>query len=446
MRSRGKRLKSGKIIRNRSYTVPSLLLLNQKPTRRRRRFPVSTFWLCVIGLIVAYAFFHLRGDKEPNRSPPSLESGKTPQKGWYPSPEILAKGLTELGGASCIDLSDGKGPSYTLQTSLDGTYQRWVETRLRRSMALGGLVAAVDPRSGRILALASYNQDPEQPAAFVWKAYPAASLFKIVTAAAALEEGILDPGSVLAYTGQNHTLYRRDLVQKVYPWSNRITLRKAFALSVNPVFGKIGAHRLGRETLREYGAAFFFEQDLPSEVPFERSRLRVPEDPIGLAEIASGFNRITAMTALHAAWIGALIASDGSAPVPWLVESVHRGQGEVLYRHEEGIPIRVLSPETAEEMRNLMEATIQFGTCRKSFRARKRYRYLQPVVFGGKTGNINNTTDTIKYDWFIGYGRDKEGTHPIALSVMMIHGRLLGHRANVMAFDLFKQYFRQRKD
>jgi beta-lactamase class D len=96
-------------------------------------------------------------------------------------------------------------------------------------------------------------------------------------------------------------------------------------------------------------------------------------------------------------------------------------------------------------MQNLMEATIQFGTCRKSFRARKQDSRLRTVVFGGKTGNINNKTDTIKYDWFLGYGKTESGSHELALSVMMVHGRLLGHRANVMAYDLFKRYFRQKK-
>ena len=116
-----------------------------------------------------------------------------------------------------------------------------------------------------------------------------------------------------------------------------------------------------------------------------------------------------------------------------------------MYRHQEGIPIRVLSAEIAEEMQDLMESTIRYGTCHKSFRPRQRVRRLRSVVFGGKTGNINNATDTIKYDWFLGYGRDTAGDHQIALGVMMIHGRLLGHRANVVAYDIFKRYFQRKK-
>ena len=151
------------------------------------------------------------------------------------------------------------------------------------------------------------------------------------------------------------------------------------------------------------------------------------------------------MTALHAAWIGALLVSDGAAPVPWLIESAHTAGGEPFYSRQEGIPVRVLSTGTAKDMRDLMEATIQLGTCHKSFRARRRDSRLRNVVFGGKTGNINNRTDTIKYDWFVGYGKTKSGSHELALSVMMVHGRLLGHRANVMAYDLFKRYFRMKK-
>jgi peptidoglycan glycosyltransferase len=446
MRSRGKNLKRGKLLRQRSYAVPSLLLLNQKPRQRKKRGFAVFFGIFLAGLLLIYAFLHSRNQADDPPTPShSSDAGLKARKVWRPSPGLLAKALEELDGADCIELSDGKGPSYTLHTSFDKEYQRWVEKRLRRSMALGGVVVALDPRSGRILALATYNEDPERPEAFFWKAYPAASLFKVVTAAAALESGILEPKSVLDYTGRNHTLYSRDLAQKTYPWSNKVTLRKAFAMSVNSVFGKIGIHSLGPKTLREYGAAFFFGQALPSEVPFETSRLHVPEDFFGIAEIASGFNRHTEMTALHAAWIGALIVSDGAAPVPWLVESAQSADGEEFYRHREGVPVRVLSPGTASDMQDLMEATIQLGTCSKSFRARRQDSRLRTVVFGGKTGNINNKTDTIKYDWFLGYGRTQSGSHELALSVMMVHGRLLGHRANVMAYDLFKRYFRREK-
>ncbi len=444
MKGRGKNLKRGKPIRQRTYTVPPLILLNQKPLRKRNRGFTLFFWLFLAGSLLAYAFLHERN--ETTRRPSLLQPGPNPKAGkeWRPTPGLLAGALDELDGAPCLEVADGRGRPCTLHTSFDRKYQHWVEWRLRRSMALGGVVAALDPRSGRILALASYNKDPAQPLAFFWKAYPAASLFKVVTATAALDKGLLEPGSILDYTGRSHTLYRRDLKQKTYPWSNRVTLRKAFARSVNPVFGKIGIHSLGREALMEYGAAFFFGQALPSEIPFETSRLQVPEDSMGIAEVASGFNRHTRITPLHAVWISALILSNGAAPIPWIIESARTSEGREIYRHREAAPVRVLAPRTAKKLQSLMEATIRLGTCRKSFRARRRDRRLRAVTFGGKTGNINNATDTVKYDWFIGYGTNQSGSRQIALSVFMVHGRLLGHRANVMAYDLFKRYFRRR--
>ncbi len=447
MRDRSRKPKRGKLIRQRSYTVSPLVLLNQKPHRKKRRGFAVFFWAFLVGLLLVYALLQFWNRK--GRPPPlqrAVQREQKAEKDWKPAPAILVRGLEEIDGAGCLEVADASGPPYTLHTSLDREYQRWVERRLRRSMALGGVVAALDPSSGRVMALATYNETPEEPVVFFWKAYPAASLFKVVTAAAALETGVLEPESILDYTGRNHTLYRRDLKQKTYPWSNRVSLRKAFALSVNPVFGKIGIHTLGADVLREYGAAFYFGQDLPTEVPFETSRLHVPEDSIGIAEIASGFNRQTLMTAIHAAWVGAVIISDGAAPVPWIVERVEDADARERYRHEEEIPIRILSTETARDMQGLMESTIKFGTCRKSFRAHRRDSRLRSVVFGGKTGNINNRTDTVKYDWFLGYGRSRSGKHQLALSVMMAHGEYLGHRANVMAYDLFKRYFRRKKD
>jgi cell division protein FtsI/penicillin-binding protein 2 len=91
-----------------------------------------------------------------------------------------------------------------------------------------------------------------------------------------------------------------------------------------------------------------------------------------------------------------------------------------------------------------MEATIRYGTCRKSFSRRNRYRYTRPLTFGGKTGNINDRGDQVKYDWFVGYARAPERKDDLAISVLMFHGEKLGHRANVMAFDIMRAYYRQQ--
>ena len=71
--------------------------------------------------------------------------------------------------------------------------------------------------------------------------FPAASVFKIVTAAAAIEKYQFDPDTPLTYNGRKYTLYRSQLKENRTKWTHEISLKDSFAQSVNPVFGKIGA-------------------------------------------------------------------------------------------------------------------------------------------------------------------------------------------------------------
>ena len=391
MRLKKNRLYQNRIIRRKNYSVPPLYLYRTEKLKglkaKRSIVPLFCFFLVIVGLLYLFLNSRFKADMSP-ASFTEKEWGQqrfSDKRIWQTMPELLAKGLDNLDGRTCLEIVDKRTSPYTLFTDLDEKYQKKVQRRLNISMALGGIATAIDPFSGRILALSVYNQDPENPVAFFWKAYPAASLFKITTAAAALEKGLLNPESIMTFTGRPHTLYRRDLSEKVYRWSNRINLRSAFARSVNPVFGKIGIHTLGQQTLSEYGTTFFFNQLFPSEIPFETSRLQVPEDPVGIAEIASGFNRQTLISSLHATWMGAVIIAGGAAPAPWLIKDIQDEKGRIIYEHVEQPPIRVVLPSTAKKLQELMEATVQRGTCRKSFAGRRRYKRLRPVIFGGSS-------------------------------------------------------------
>ncbi len=419
-------------------TVPTL-----KKKKKRSLLPL---FLVAILLVAGSLLLHPLFDSRLDSSVPSRHAPERPEplENWAALSELLARRIQEIPGGTCIELPHGDDRA-TIQSSIDPEYQSWVDGRLRRSMALAGIAVAMHPSSGRVLALSVFNADPEEPQAFFWKAYPAASIFKVITASAALDRGLLTPDSVLDYSGRAHTLYRRQLEQKIYSWSNRVSLEKAFARSINPVFGKIGIYHLGGTLLEAYGSAFFFNQPFPSELPLETSTLHVPGTPQGIAEVACGFNRVTLLTPVQAAWIGSVVAAEGASPPPWLVESIRPGTGSAApsLDHQQA-PIRVVTPRSARQMQRLMEATIRYGTCRKSFSRRNRYRYTRPLIFGGKTGNINDPSDRLKYDWFVGYARAPDPEEDLAVSVLMFHGEKLGHRANVMAFDLMRTYFRQK--
>lgn len=356
-------------------------------------------------------------------------------------PGILLLALQRLDGASCLEVQPMPGRIYSLQTTVYGSFQSEAFAALKQSRALGGAVVALEPLSGRVLTLAVFNQDETAPVAFYWKAYPAASLFKIVTAAAALDRGVLEPASFLSYNGAPYLLTKRNLSNKTYSWTETVPLSEAFARSLNPVFGKIGIYLLGKKALEEYGSAFYFNRPAPSEIPFETGRLQVPDDAFGIAEIASGYNRRTTLSPVQAAWIAAALFSDGAAPAPWIVETLSQAPGEILYVRSGHPPIRFLPSETAEKLKVCMEETIRTGTCRNAFAPAQRLSHLKAVRFGGKTGNINNDEGTIKYDWFAGYGENQQTGQAVALCVMLLHGPTPGTRANRVAFELLSRYF-----
>lgn len=371
-------------------------------------------------------------------SVPASGAGQgVPQRALAP---YIKEILESLDSKPCIEVALSRNPCRVC-TSIDTSIQGWVEGRMSRSMALAGVAAVTEPTTGRIVALVTYNKNPARKEAGFWNTYPAASLFKIVTAAAALDRGVLHPGSIVSFNGHPYALYRSSLAPKENKWTQRVTLSNAFARSVNPVFGKIGLYLLGPKPLSSYGEAFLFNRPLPTDVPVETSYLEVPEDPMGIAGIASGLNHITKISPVHAVWIGSVIVNGGAAPVPWLVERLEDGSGKTLYSNGHHEPIKVLPPQTAEKMRTMMRATITEGTCKRRFAGWEKDPVLGRLELGGKTGNVNNDENTRKYDWFVGYGLDRSSGKKVTVSVLLIHGQRIGQRANQVAKDIIRRCF-----
>ena len=139
------------------------------------------------------------------------------------------------------------------------------------------------------------------------------------------------------------------------------------------------------------------------------STIQVPEDNFGLAEIASGFNKKTLISPLHAALLASVAANSGVMVSPWLIEHVKNESGEFIYQWK---PTRLSSPinrRVAKDLKSLMRDTVIYGTCRKSFRPLRRKRAFKNVEFGAKTGTINDEKDQFKYDWLTAYALPEKG-------------------------------------
>ena len=170
------------------------------------------------------------------------------------------------------------------------------------------------------------------------------------------------------------------------------------------------------------------------------STIQIPEDDYGLAEIASGFNRKTLISPLHAALLASVVANDGILMTPWVVEKILNESGEILYHKEPAQLTSPISLKTAEEMKVLMKDTVVYGTCRKSFRPLRRKKAFKSVDFGAKTGTINDKKDRFKYDWLSGYILPQNGTKAISIAVLAVHGEKLGLRSSELGRYIIKHY------
>jgi membrane carboxypeptidase/penicillin-binding protein len=211
--------------------------------------------------------------------------------------------LSNLKANSFQTAYDGK--QLSVRTSLDISLHNYLTKKLDRKNSSKIGIVIMNPTDGRILAMVGFDKFDTQKNPCVDSTYPAASIFKIVTAAAAIEKANLKADSMLHFNGRNHTLYKSQLTEKVTKYTNHISLKDAFARSVNPVFGKLGALYLGRQVLESYTMAYGFNRIINFEIFMPPSLTVFSDESYQLAEIACGFNKKTQITPIH----GALIAS-----------------------------------------------------------------------------------------------------------------------------------------
>ncbi len=375
------------------------------------------------------------GLEKPAKAHPSAGSDK-----HKPSPLSLAS----LDWSSA-DLSDRfslfqDGVSMTVESTLDPELQQYIRELLERSQTERAAVVVLRPDDGRILAMVSYDKDGSNERLCLKADFPAASLFKIVAAAGALEGSGFTPQKAVYYNGRKYTLYKRQLKQTRNKYTRKMPFRKAFGLSINPVFGKLGIYTLGRESMIEWGGKFQFNRPIPFDFPLEESFFRVPEHPFGLAEIASGFNKITRISPLHAALLSAAVANDGVIMKPWVVKRISGENGQLLFENNPQKLTVAMNKDTAQDLRVLMEETVTSGTCSRSFWRMRRKKRFEGVDMGAKTGTINDLSGRYKYDWLTAFVVPPDGKKAFCIAVMGVHGKVLGIRANRIGRYIIDHY------
>ncbi|MEU8677452.1 penicillin-binding transpeptidase domain-containing protein [Streptomyces sp. NPDC048560] len=320
-------------------------------------------------------------------------------------------------------------------TTLNGAAQRAAFKGLGDKK---GAVAAIDPQTGAILALAStpsYDpsvfagnslkdsdarqkllEDKDKPMLnrALRETYPPGSTFKVVTAAAALENGLYDD-----IDAKTESPLPWKLPQTVVPLKNEgsipcenASLREALRWSCNTVFGKM-SDDLGNEKMIEQTEKFGFNKEIFTPVRADASVYPKDNRPQNaMAGIGQASNRTTP---LQMAMVASAIANDGKLMQPYMVAQRQAPNLDVIYTHEKEQLGQPLSGENAQKIQQMMETVVSKGT---GTNAR-----IDGVTVGGKTGTaqhgLNNSEKP--YAWFISYAKTDSGS-PVAVAVVVEDG------------------------
>ncbi len=417
------------------------------PSRRPTpRAPLVIFCSGVI-LVGLLAFFlaipwvtEQTGQAEIGSS--SMRKART-TKSALERPVVLDPADLDLNSAHLSDrmVLERGGEPLIVESSINPALQDYVADLLQKSHTVKAAVVVLRPDDGRILAMAGYDAGGNGERLCLEADFPAASLFKIVAAAAALEHAGFTPDRKVYFDGYKYSLYKRQLKQTRGRYATEMSFKEAFGSSINPVFGKLGIYDLGQEVMSDSAERFFFNRSIPFDFPVATSVVHVPDDDFGLAEIASGYNRKTVISPLHAALLVSVVANDGVMMRPWLVKRVLREDGKVLYRGGPSKMTNSISRETAENLKILMRETVTHGTCRRSFQPLRDKKAFNDMELGAKTGTMNDQTGELKCDWLTAYAIPPNGEKGICVAVMGIHGEKLGIRAGQLGRIIINYYF-----
>jgi cell division protein FtsI/penicillin-binding protein 2 len=371
----------------------------------------------------------------------------------------LAQGVSETvtpaarpASAIRLDTLQRVGDSYFVATEDGGRAELTLDPRMQEAtdevlrvfqIPYAGAVVLSIP-DGRVLAMVGRSAaDPrlgaEELTLHPWA--PAASVFKVVSAAALVELGGVTGATRTCYHGGVSSVLPDNLVDIPAIDGRCDTLAFGIGKSQNAILAKLASRHLTTETLSRIGHAFAFGQAIPFDLPVEPSHLDVPADGLEFARTAAGFWHST-LSPMHGALLAATIANSGVMPAPTLVERAAAPDGHALTLPV-AAPRRVVEATTAREVGRMMELTTRIGTAKGTFRDKKGRRLLA-VEVAGKTGTLGAETDHgyLGYSWFVGYA---PADHPtIAFAVSLGNHPNWRIKATYVARRIVTQYLAER--
>ncbi len=298
-----------------------------------------------------------------------------------------------------------------LLLTLDVTLQQYAEQILEKAVetkeATGGAIIALNPQNGEIYAMANYpNFDLNDPFTInddelqilwdtfsqeekndylnqMWRngavsdTYEPGSTFKMITSAAALEEDVVAPNSTFYCSGVHIVQDRRIKCWRSPLSHGSQTFTEGVQNSCNPVFMVLG-ERLGAEVFLDYMDRFGFNEKTGVDLAGEAVGIMHKLENMGPVELATtSFGQSFQITPLQLLRSASAIVNGGNLITPHFAKGVADSDGDLIEEFIYPIGEQVISEETSEQMKEILEQVVENGTGNKT--------YLAGYRLGGKT-------------------------------------------------------------
>ncbi|AOT68467.1 stage V sporulation protein D [Geosporobacter ferrireducens] len=289
--------------------------------------------------------------------------------------------------------------------------EKALDSTLAQTQAKKVIAIVMDPKTGDILAMATKPDfDPNSPRIptseekkrefenldtkeqqklwnEMWRnpmisdTYEPGSTFKLITSAAGLEEGVVEPNSPFYCSGHITVAGQRIRCWRYYNPHGAQTFTVGVQNSCNPVFIEIG-QRLGVENYYKYIEAFGFTKITGVDLPGEGNAIVQSKERVGPVELATiSFGHGISVTPLQLVNAIAAIGNDGKLMKPRIVKELVDDEGNVIHRYEPKMIRQAVSEKTARELRLIMESVVTDGSGKSA--------YIPGYRIGGKTGTAD---------------------------------------------------------
>lgn len=325
-------------------------------------------------------------------------------------------------GEQYISAVDGNDLVLTIDLNIQSIVEKYLEEAcIDNKCTDGGSIIVMNPQNGDILAMANYPNynlnEPYEPYTeelktvwdsleqkdktlqlqAVWRnkaiadTYEPGSVFKLITASAALEEGITDTDNEGEFccTGGIEVAGVRIKCWRYYNPHGSESLRLALMNSCNPVFIGLG-QKLGVTKYYEYLRKFKLLEVTGIDLPGEANSIFLAEKKAGPVELATiSFGQRFEITPIQLVSAVSSIANGGTSVKPRIVKQIINSETKEVTE----IPVEktdeVISKETSEKVLSMMESVVSEGTGKNA--------KVQGYRIGGKTGTSEDGVNTNKY-------------------------------------------------